>query len=151
MSGGDDELELGGEFTYVQELPRLQELLRTVSSGASGFKRQDMHGAARVAARETEASTSPPATEVGTATEPERETEVACTEIGEIFERYQLQPALLDPIGQPFEATVAFLRIGAALWLVAAALAGGEDGLARSWQRLAMLVAGVALLLVRFV
>lgn len=97
MSGGDDELELGGEFTYVQELPRLQELLRTVSSGASGFKRQDMHGAARVAVRETEASTSPPATEVGTATEPERETEVACTEIGEIFERYQLQPALLDP------------------------------------------------------
>ena len=48
MPGGDEELELGGEFTYVQELPRLEELLRTVSSGASGFMRQDMHGAARV-------------------------------------------------------------------------------------------------------
>jgi len=64
---------------------------------------------------------------------------------------FVVQPALLDPLGQPFEAAVAFLRIGAALWLVAAALAGGEDGLARSWLRFAMLVAGVALLLVRFV
>jgi TRAP-type uncharacterized transport system fused permease subunit len=64
---------------------------------------------------------------------------------------FVVQPALLDPIGQPFEATVAFLRIGAALWLVSAALAGGEDALARSWLRLSFLVSGLALLLVRLV
>jgi TRAP transporter 4TM/12TM fusion protein len=64
---------------------------------------------------------------------------------------FVVQPALLDPLGQPFEATVAFLRIGAALWLVSAALAGGEDALARSWLRLTLLISGLALLLVRLV
>ena len=88
MGSGDDELELGGEFTYVQELGRLGELLGTVSSGASGFMRQDMHGAARVA----EAAG-------GEVVEPVEQDaiEAACIEISEIFERYQLQPALLDP------------------------------------------------------
>lgn len=64
---------------------------------------------------------------------------------------FVVQPAILDPIGQPFAATVAFLRIAAALWLVSAAVASGEDGLARSWLRLAALIAGVALLMIRLV
>ena len=61
-----DELELGGEFTYVQELPRLQELLGAIS---------------RVGASETEAD----------------EVASQCVEITEILDKYQLQPALLDP------------------------------------------------------
>lgn len=64
---------------------------------------------------------------------------------------FVVQPALLDPLGQPFEAAVAFVRVGAALWLVATALAGGADALALSWKRLAFLMAGLALLLVRLV
>lgn len=88
MGSGDDELELGGEFTYVQELGRLGELLGTVSSGASGFMRQDMHGAARVAEAVGAGAVEPVDQDA---------IKAACIEIGEIFERYQLQPALLDP------------------------------------------------------
>ena len=62
-----------------------------------------------------------------------------------------VQPAILDPLGQPFEAGVAFLRIGAALWLVAAALAGGDGAALFSWKRLALLAAGLALLMLRLV
>lgn len=64
---------------------------------------------------------------------------------------FVVQPAILDPLGQPFEAGVAFLRIGAALWLVAAALAGGEAATVFSWKRLVMLLAGLGLLMVRLV
>src|SRR3546814_3511855 len=64
---------------------------------------------------------------------------------------FVVQPAILDPVGPPFAATVAFLRIGAALWLVSAAVSGGKDGLARSWLRLMALVVCIALLLVRLV
>ena len=64
---------------------------------------------------------------------------------------FVVQPAILDPLGQPFEAGVAFLRIGAALWLVAAALAGGDGAALFSWKRLALLAAGLALLMLRLV
>jgi TRAP transporter 4TM/12TM fusion protein len=62
---------------------------------------------------------------------------------------FVIQPALLDPAGQPLAAAIAFLRIGAALWLIAAALAGRTDALVLSWRRSAMLAAGLVLLFVR--
>ena len=90
----DAELELGGEFKYVQELDRVRELLHALSGGAHGAGRQDMHGAARVADASAAASAEGGA----------EEAEAQCAELGEIFERYQLQPALLDPHLEPWLA-----------------------------------------------
>ena len=72
----------------------MRELLPALSGGAHGAGRQDMHGAARVADASAAASA-----EGGAA-----EAEAQCAELGEIFERYQLQPALLDPHLEPWLA-----------------------------------------------
>lgn len=60
---------------------------------------------------------------------------------------FVIQPALVTPLIDPVATVIAFLRIAAALWLLAAAVADGADSLSKPWFRLLALTAGAALLL----
>jgi len=61
---------------------------------------------------------------------------------------FVVQPALITPLSDPMAAAIAFVRVAAALWLIAAAVADGADVLSRPWFRLLALVVGTALLLI---
>lgn len=61
---------------------------------------------------------------------------------------FVMQPALIDPVGDPMAAGIAFLRVAAALWLIAYGLARGLDTSIDPVFRAVACVLGLVILMV---